>query len=245
MISSVAALLIARLALGAILAVGILRWAHPAAPDAWARFARRGAAVLFGLSALLGWGQPEAVPWGVLAVAALLVPAGKTMAGLGAAGAALTPLLGGSSHPGFAVASSVSGAFLLGAVAATMLLGHWYLVDASLSIRPLAIGARLVEAGVWARIAAVALALFAADGIAALRISGPADIIYSTTALFFAFRTITGLLAPAVLATLIRRTVRIRSTQSATGLLYVALILTLFGELTAAFLETLTGGRLA
>ena len=71
------------------------------------------------------------------------------------------------------------------------------------------------------------------------------DLIYSTTALFFSFRAITGLAAPLVLAWLVRSTVRIRSTQSATGLLYVALILVLFGELTAVFLEGITNGALA
>ena len=48
-----------------------------------------------------------------------------------------------------------------------------------------------------------------------------------------------------MLAWLVRSTVRIRSTQSATGLLYVALILVLFGELTAVFLEGITNGALA
>ena len=81
-------------------------------------------------------------------------------------------------------------------------------------------------------------------GAAELRIAGVSDVIYSTPALFFGFRVLTGLLFPVSLAAMIRNTVRIRSTQSATGLLYVALILVLFGELTAAFLGVTTGGRL-
>ena len=93
------------------------------------------------------------------------------------------------------------------------------------------------------RIGIAALALVY-GGIAELRLGSISDVIYSTPALFFGFRVLTGLLFPAFLALMIRNTVRIRSTQSATGLLYVALILVLFGELTAAFLEVVTGGRL-
>ena len=141
------------------------------------------------------------------------------------------------------MASNLSGAALLGAVAATMLLGHWYLVDTALSIRPLSVGSGLVTGAAALRIGIAALAL-ASGGIAELRLGSISDLIYSTPALFFGFRVLTGLLFPAFLALMIRNTVRIRSTQSATGLLYVALILVLFGELTAAFLEVVTGGRL-
>ena len=42
-----------------------------------------------------------------------------------------------------------------------------------------------------------------------------------------------GFAGPVVAAILAWKTVRIRSTQSATGILYVAMILVLFGELTA------------
>ena len=124
-----------------------------------------------------------------------------------------------------------------------MLLGHWYLVETSLSIRPLSVGSSLFSGAVGLRIGVAIIALIY-GGVAALRIADLSDLIYSTPALFFGFRVLTGLLFPAFLAVMIRNTVRIRSTQSATGLLYVALILVLFGELTAAFLEVATGGRL-
>ncbi len=249
MITAVTALLTARLAFGSLLAAGIMHRVHPV-PVAYLRFVLRSAAVLLGISMLLSREWPEALLRGGIAAAALLLGrrpegsgTGLAMAGLGGAGALLAAPIGDAAQPVIAVAASASGVFLIGAVTATMLLGHWYLVDTSLSIRPLAVGARLVETGAWTRIAVVALAL-ASGGYAALRIASPEDLIYSSSALFFSFRAITGLLAPAVLAFLIRRTVRIRSTQSATGLLYVALILVLFGELTAVFLETATSGSL-
>jgi len=164
------------------------------------------------------------------------------MAGIGLLGALLPPLTA-PELPGLALASNFSGAALLGGVAATMLLGHWYLVDTALSIRPLSVGSSLVTGATGLRIG-VATGALVYGGIAELRLGTVSDLIYSTPALFFGFRVLTGLLFPAFLALMIRNTVRIRSTQSATGLLYVALILVLFGELTAAFLEVVTAGRL-
>jgi hypothetical protein len=139
-----------------------------------------------------------------------------------------------------AAGSSLSSALLLGAVTVTMVLGHWYLVDTSLSIAPLRDGARFVSLAVAARWAAVAAAL-AFGGWEMLRIGRAADVILSTNGLFFFFRSLMGLGAPLLLAFLIWQTVKIRSTQSATGLLYVLLVLVLFGELISSFLRFTTG----
>ena len=48
-----------------------------------------------------------------------------------------------------------------------------------------------------------------------------------------AARFLIGILGPLVLVAMAWQTVRIRSTQSATGILYATLALTLFGELSA------------
>jgi hypothetical protein len=152
----------------------------------------------------------------------------------------LTAGAGASTAAWIAILSSLSAALLLGAVAVTMILGHWYLVDTSLSIAPLRDGAFWVSLAVLARFLAVAAALVF-GGWEILRIGRAADIIFSTNGLFFLFRTLMGLGAPLVLAGLIWQTVKIRSTQSATGLLYVLLILVLFGELISSFLRVATG----
>lgn len=263
MISSVAALLAARLAGGALIAGAVIGLRHPA-PPAYTRFLLAGAGGTLLLALAAGRNRPEAA---ALAVLLLLVvglwwaarPAPGREAGrfggrprllaalmllAGLAAALASPVLGGGARPAVSSLSALAGALLGGATAATMTLGHWYLVDTTLSIRPLATGASLFLGAAGLR-AAVAAGLLVSGGHVALRIESPADLIYSTTALFFSFRTVTGLLAPLTLAALVRSTVRIRSTQSATGLLYVALILVLFGELTAIFLELLTGGALA
>ncbi len=265
MIGAVAAVLASRLAAGTLLAAGCIGWRHPV-PDRFLRFLLDSAAGLFALALLLGWHRPEAAYWGglltlslALAVGLRLVPprlessrrqAAAAMAALGLAGALapwwlVFPSASEIATGGvpLAMAANLAAAGLLGATTATMVLGHWYLVDTALSIRPLAFGAALLLGATGLRVSITAVSL-AASGAAALRLSTPSDLIYSTTALFFSFRAITGLMAPAALCLLVRSTVRIRSTQSATGLLYVALILVLFGELTAVFLEQVTGGAL-
>lgn len=176
---------------------------------------------------LIKWRSPGRAVAVVAALVGLGVPVGFAM------GAATT---GG----GLAAASSASSSLLLGAVTITMILGHWYLVDTSLSIAPLRSGARWLWAGVALRFGAVALVL-AYGGFEVLHVRRLADIIFSTSGLFFFFRSIMGLAAPLLLTGLIWQTVKIRSTQSATGLLYVALILVLFGELVSQFLLVTTG----
>lgn len=153
---------------------------------------------------------------------------------------ALFAFLGDSPVPWLSLAGSLSSAILMGAVTVTMILGHWYLVDTSLSIAPLRDGALWVWIGVLARFSAV-LAVLLLGGWEILRVSRFADIVFSTNGLFFFFRSLMGLGAPLLLAGLIWQTVKIRSTQSATGLLYVALILVLFGELVSQFLRVATG----
>jgi hypothetical protein len=151
-----------------------------------------------------------------------------------------TAVSGSRADSWVAAVSSLSSALLLGAVTVTMVLGHWYLVDTSLSIAPLRDGARFVSLAVAARWAAVGAAL-AFGGWEMLRIGRAADVILSTNGLFFFFRGLMGLGAPLLLAFLIWQTVKMRSTQSATGLLYVLLVLVLFGELISSFLRFTTG----
>jgi len=252
-IGATVAVLTARLAVGSLLAAGIIHGVHRV-PVGYLRLVARSAAAAMAVGLLAGWSRPDAPLWALLLAGALFlafaVPRlvdrqralAGSMAGIGLLGALLPPLTA-PELPGLALASNFSGAALLGGVAATMLLGHWYLVDTALSIRPLSVGSSLVTGATGLRIG-VATGALVYGGIAELRLGTVSDLIYSTPALFFGFRVLTGLLFPAFLALMIRNTVRIRSTQSATGLLYVALILVLFGELTAAFLEVVTAGRL-
>ncbi len=134
-------------------------------------------------------------------------------------------------------AGRLASAFLMGATLEAMLLGHHYLTAPAMSIDPLRRLVRLMAWGLAVRVvlAAVGTALFAAA--APPGFGGDAG----PTAIFLAMRWSMGVVGPAIATYLTWETVRLRSTQSATGILYIAMTLVLFGELTALILSRDTG----
>ena len=59
---------------------------------------------------------------------------------------------------------------------------------------------------------------------------------------FFWQRVFFGILGPAAFAYMVRETARLRSTQSATGILYMALIFVVYGEFLARYLTVAGAG---
>lgn len=249
MIPAVISLLSAHFAIGSLLITAILVL-RDRMPDPFLRFCATGSAFSAGVGWLL---SPSGnLAYGAVAAAAVFwyfwlrrlggaspIPgAAAAVVGLGA----LATECFDNSAGGWPLcfAGSVSSALLLGAVVVSMVLGHWYLVDTKLSIAPLKQGAFWFLVAVVARWTTVSTTLVR-EGLQVVQVTRVDDLVFSTLGLFFLFRFIAGLIAPALLAGLIWQTVKIRSTQSATGLLYVALVLVLFGELIAQFLTVATG----
>jgi len=138
------------------------------------------------------------------------------------------------------VASFLSSAALLGGTCTAMILGHWYLVIPSLEVRHLQSIVKMHIASMVVRITVVGAAVFA--GLA-LSEAGPApDVgnfrhyITSLDGIFFWQRVLFGLAGPAVLSYLTWETAKIRSTQSATGILYVDFFTVVVGEVLAKYL---------
>ena len=130
----------------------------------------------------------------------------------------------------------LASAFLLGSTLSAMLLGHHYLTAPAMSIEPLKRFVRCVAWGLAAR--AVVAGVGFGPWLAAARATS-ADP--TSSALFLAMRWGMGLLGPAVATWMTWKSVEIRSTQSATGILYIAMTLVLFGELTAMALTRESG----
>ena len=250
MIATVVFLLAAHLAAGSLIVTSLLLLRNHL-PPAFLRFCLAASAI----SAVVAWrlgSDDAALPYGLLAAVSVLGywwlrrKKSDTSFPILIAGAVALAALGlecrGSEPAGWWLCSfgKIGSALLLGSVTVTMVLGHWYLVDAKLPITPLKHGALYFAGAVALRWLNVVTVL-AREGWEVVRVTQPADIVYSTLGLFFFFRALTGLIAPLLLAGPILQTVRMRSTQSATGLLYVALVLVLFGELIAQFLTTATG----
>jgi hypothetical protein len=138
---------------------------------------------------------------------------------------------------GWTVAGAALGGLLLGAVLLTMNLGHWYLVSRSLPLRLLSRGAALFAALAAARAVLLAAAVLASpsrEGLAAL-------LSLERDALFFLFRVLWGIAGPIALSWFIWKTAEMKSNQAATGLLYVALVFVLIGELLSSYLTVATG----
>ena len=250
MIGHVTALLAGHLASGALLIAALLALANEL-PKSFLRFCAASAGASAALAALLDMGTSRFVWLGLAIVAGLwyacLRRGGGTrraflvlLATAAVAASVLVVVTGGTELLTLSIAGSVSSSLMLGAVLVSMILGHWYLVDTSLSIAPLRDGTRWLVVAVLLRWAVVAAVLLY-GGFEALKVGRAADLIFSTGGLFFMFRTLMGLVAPLLLTGLIWQTVKIRSTQSATGLLYVASFLVLFGESFSQFLLVATG----
>jgi hypothetical protein len=122
-------------------------------------------------------------------------------------------------------------ACLLGSTLTAMLLGHHYLTAPAMSIAPL-------RRFVFCFVAALAVrAILAAIGLVAWFNRTTGLERSASSGLFLLMRWGMGFAAPALSAYMAWKTVEIRSTQSATGILYIAMTLVLFGELSALVLS--------
>ena len=135
------------------------------------------------------------------------------------------------------ILSFFSSAFLLGGACTAMILGHWYLVIPSLEVSHLQSIVKVHMASMVIRVVVVVAAIFVAivswePGL------GPnfTRYIFSIGGIFFWQRVLFGLFGPAVLSYLTWETAKIRSTQSATGILYVDFFTVVVGEVLAKYL---------
>lgn len=129
----------------------------------------------------------------------------------------------------------LTAAAVLGSAVTAMLVGHSYLIAPAMSIRPL-----------MRMLAALGIALLlrmAVAGVALGRWTETHDLsnLNDVTVLWLPVRWLIGLVGPLGFGWLAYQTARIRSTQSATGILYVVVILAFLGELTSLLLARDTG----
>jgi hypothetical protein len=132
-------------------------------------------------------------------------------------------------------AGRLASAFLMGSTLTAMLLGHHYLTAPAMSIEPLKRFVRAMGASLAIR------GTIAAVGLAAWLAGAETTNAVSSAALFLSVRWVVGFGGVLLATVLAWKTVAIRSTQSATGILYIAMTLVLFGELTALILSREAG----
>jgi hypothetical protein len=138
---------------------------------------------------------------------------------------------------GWRLAADATSAALLGSATTAMLLGHMYLIAPGMTMTPLLrmLGALLVAILARLALSAVALGLWSSTGGHSL------FTLEGETVLWLPVRWGLGFVAPLVLGVMAWQTAKIRSTQSATGILYVVVIFCFLGELTGQLLQSTTG----
>jgi len=139
------------------------------------------------------------------------------------------------------IASQIIAAFLLGSVTVSWLLGHAYLTATKMTIAPLRTVSRIFT---WSIIARIAFLVLTLASIKTGLLSSPAVDVWSKLTgawLILSLRVCVGLIAVAVFAYMVSDCVRLRSTQSATGILYFASVFVYIGEMCSRQLATEIG----
>ena len=118
---------------------------------------------------------------------------------------------------------------MVGLTVHAMLLGHWYLNAPGMSVAALV---RMIDwaLAAWGVQLVLSLAAVAVDPGAVRTADGTATALLS-------LRWLAGLIGLPILLVMSRKTLDIPNTQSATGILYVACLAAILGELTAQLLR--------
>lgn len=141
-----------------------------------------------------------------------------------------------------AVASFLTSVGLLGGACTAMVLGHWYLVLPGMEVSHLQSIVKVHIVSMVLRVAVVVAAIVFAIGTYEPGLGLPSfkSYILSVSGVFFWQRMLFGLAGPALLSYLTWETAKIRSTQSATGILYVDFFTVVVGEVLSKYLMLVT-----
>jgi len=155
--------------------------------------------------------------------------AGMTLCRVTAALLAAATVLVSTPAGTTAAAGALVSGLVVGLTVHAMLLGHWYLNAPGMSVAALR---RMIDwaLAAWGVQLVLSLAAIAIDP-AGLRASG------GTATALLSLRWLAGLVGLPVLLVMSRKTLDIPNTQSATGILYVACLAAILGELTAQLLH--------
>jgi hypothetical protein len=183
-----------------------------------------GAAMALAFVGSLVWGLERAPGGRTLIVLTALTLAGSLawIEAIAVESAALVPILLGD----------LTSAALLGSALTAMLLGHSYLIAPTMSLKPLMRLLTVLALSALARLVVDAYALGCWTASHSLVNLKGGDAV-----LWLPLRWLLGFLAPLALDWMAWQTARIRSTQSATGILYVVVIFCFLGELTSQLLR--------
>lgn len=142
------------------------------------------------------------------------------------------------------ITNGLGAAVILGSVLSAMITGHWYLVQHNLSLTPLLNTSKVFIAAVVFRALSLTLTLFFYRS--SEQVVGTGELLTSMNfdSYLFLGRILIGLIIPFIFGVMVWKSAKIRSTQSATGILYATIVLILIGEAFSKFLYFVSGNPL-
>ena len=181
--------------------------------------------------------------WIVLRMGALRVATAVLLGSVLTAGLALREI---AAAPGNSTAlqtvTFILSALVVGVVTVAMVLGHWYLVQPKLAVAPLRRMCNVFIGVLLARLVVSAwgftMSLEAGRRFVGVGEPIPWELLILSQRLLFGFG------GAIILAIMIRKTVALRSTMAATGLLYIAILFVWVGEFLSIYLGRLSEGAL-
>jgi hypothetical protein len=135
----------------------------------------------------------------------------------------------------YRLSADAASSIVLGSAMTAMLLGHFYLIAPGMSLTPLLRLLFVLAVAIFLRMAVAGFGLWSWSSEHSL--TNLSDV----SVLWLPVRWGIGFLGPLILDWMAWQTARIRSTQSATGILYVTVIFCFLGELTGQLLWSNTG----
>ncbi len=134
------------------------------------------------------------------------------------------------------VLTAITSSLALGLVSGAMLFGHWYLIDLAMPVDYLRSFVRILGVVLVADLIALglAIAIMAIPGVAGA--ASPVTALWDSHAGLLAVRMLLGPVATIVLVWMCWQTLKIPQTMAATGLLYIALMSVIVGEMLGRFI---------
>jgi hypothetical protein len=132
--------------------------------------------------------------------------------------------------------TAITSSLVLGLVSGAMLFGHWYLIDLDMPVDYLRTYIRLLGIVLVADLIALGLAIALPAMIGSVSAAAAVHELFASHLGLLAVRLVLGPIATIVLVWMCWQTLKIPQTMAATGLLYIALMSVLVGEMLGRFI---------
>ncbi len=132
--------------------------------------------------------------------------------------------------------TAITSALVLGLVSGAMLFGHWYLIDLDMPVDYLRTFVRLLGIALVADLVALGLAIGLPAILGSANAAAAVQDLFASHLGLLAVRLILGPIATIVLVWMCWQTLKIPQTMAATGLLYIAVMSVLVGEMLGRFI---------